>query len=140
MYEMSTSRLNDEEPELSAERKVRSILKALGGHEATMASRAGLKKKVRFALQEPDHEGHDRPRKVVSELQSETARETVSTMRSAHDTQPTHDRSTERVSYQLENVHTKVPETSLRHKSKDGTVSSRTVMRYDATLPEAATD
>ncbi len=125
MYEMSTSRLNDEGPELSAERKVRSIFRASGGHEATMA---GLKKKVRFVLQEPDHKGHDRPRRVVSELKSGTDRVCVSTMRSAHDTQPLHDRSSERVSHQLENVHTTVPKTSLRHKSKAGTVSSRTVM------------
>ena len=44
------------------------------------------------------------------------------------------------MSHQLENVHTTVSETSLRHKSNDGTVSSRTVMRYNATPPEATTD
>ena len=54
MTEMSTSRLNDEKSELSNDvRAVRSILKA-GGHGAQLASFAGFKKKVRFALQEPD--------------------------------------------------------------------------------------
>jgi len=33
-----------------------------------------------------------------------------------------------------------VPETVLRHKSKDATVSGRTVTRYDAALPEAIID
>lgn len=141
MYELSTSRLNDGESELSNDvRAVRSILKASGGHEATMASRAGLKKKVRFALQEPDRDGLDGPRREASELKQSKSSERVSTMRSAHDTEPLHDDSSERVSHRSESVHTTVPETVLRHKSKDVTVSSRTVTRYDADPPEAITD
>ena len=46
MFEMSTSRLNEEESELSEERKVRSILKAGIGHEATLASPCGCQKKT----------------------------------------------------------------------------------------------
>jgi hypothetical protein len=45
MYEMSTSRLNDEEPEHSAELVLRSILKT-AGHEADEASTVGPKWKV----------------------------------------------------------------------------------------------
>ena len=52
MIELSTSRLNDGESELSDERKVRSILKAGIGHKASLASPAGSKKNVRFVLQE----------------------------------------------------------------------------------------
>ncbi len=37
-------------------------------------------------------------------------------------------------------VHTTVPETIRRHKSNDGTVSSRTVTMYGATRPEAELD
>ncbi len=33
-----------------------------------------------------------------------------------------------------------MPETVRRHESNDGTVSGRTVMKYDATLPEAELD
>ena len=68
MYEMSTSRLNDEESERSDELTVRSILKT-AGPEAAEASTVGPKRKVRFDLQEPDRKaaeastgGHDGPR------------------------------------------------------------------------------
>jgi len=44
MYEMSTSRLNDEESERSAELEVRSVFKT-AGHEATLASTVGPKGK-----------------------------------------------------------------------------------------------
>ncbi len=37
-------------------------------------------------------------------------------------------------------MHTTVLETVRRHKYNDGTVSGRTVTRYDATLPEAELD
>ncbi len=37
-------------------------------------------------------------------------------------------------------MHTTVPETVRRHKSNDGTVSGRTVTRYDATLLETELD
>ena len=46
MIELSNSRLNEEESELSEERKVRSILKAGIGHEATLASPCGCLKKT----------------------------------------------------------------------------------------------
>ena len=69
MIELSTSRLNDGESELSDERKVRSILKAGIGHEASLASPAGSKKKVRFVLQESGPEGQDQPRRVASALE-----------------------------------------------------------------------
>jgi len=59
MIELSNSRLNEEESELSDERKVRSILKAGIGHEAPLASPAGIKKKVRFILQESGREGQE---------------------------------------------------------------------------------
>ena len=86
MTEMSTSRLNDEESELSNDvRAVRGILKA-GGHEALLASSAGSKKKVRFALQEPDRAGSERPSGVASGLKTSNNRKRASTMRSAHDT------------------------------------------------------
>ena len=52
MYEMSTSRLDDEEPERGAELEVRSILKTAGS-EADEALTVGSKTKVRFELQEP---------------------------------------------------------------------------------------
>ena len=91
MTEMSTSRLNDEESELSNDvRAVRGILKAVG-HEALLASSAGSKKKVRFALQEPDHAGSERPSGAASGLKTSNNRKRVSTMRSAHDTQPLSD-------------------------------------------------
>jgi len=44
MYEMLTSRLNDEESERSAELEVRSVFKT-AGHEATLASTVGPKGK-----------------------------------------------------------------------------------------------
>ena len=92
MTEMSTSRLNDEESELSNDvRAVRSVLKAVGGQEAPLASPAGSKKTVRFALQEPDHAGLDRSSGEASELKTSSNRKRVSTMRSAHDTQPLSD-------------------------------------------------
>jgi hypothetical protein len=54
MFEMSTSRLNEEESELSEERKVRSVLTAGIGHEATLASSLWVSKEDSgFALQEP---------------------------------------------------------------------------------------
>ena len=65
----------------------------------------------------------------------------ASTMRSAHDTQPQNDdESSVRGSHRSETVHTTVPETVLRHKSKDATVSGRTVTRYDSAPPEAILD
>jgi hypothetical protein len=104
----------------SAEREVRSV----GGQEAPLASPAGPKGN---ALQEPDYEGHDGSA-IVSEWY------VYSTMRSAHDTKPLHDdRSAERMSRRPETVHTTVPETALRHNSKDVSVSSSTVTRCDAT-------
>ena len=139
MCELSTSRLNDEESERSAEPAVRSILKA-AGHEAQQASTAGSTKKVRFALQEPDRDGHDRPRGVASELKQPNSHKRASTMRSAHDTQPRSDELSARVSHRPETAHKTVPEVALRHKSNDVTVSSRTVTRYDATPPEVTLD
>ena len=85
MTEMSTSRLNNEESELSNDvRAVRSVLKA-GGHEALLASPAGSKKKVRFTLQEPGRAGPERPSGAASELETSNNRKRVSTMRLAHD-------------------------------------------------------
>ena len=37
-------------------------------------------------------------------------------------------------------MHTTVPETALRHKSNDGTVSGRTVTKYNGTSPEVIFD
>jgi hypothetical protein len=142
MIEWSTSRLNGEESELNPARPVRSVLKAGNRHEATMASHpAGSKKTVRFELQEPDREGHDRTRRAASVTQHPNHHAQASTMRSAHDTQPQNDdESSVRASLRSETVHTTVPETVLRHKSKDATVSGRTVTRYDAAPPEAILD
>ena len=91
MVELSTSRLNDEKSELSNDVPVRSVLKAVGGQEAPLASPAGSKKTVRFALQEPDHAGLDRSSGEARELKTSSNRKRVSTMRSAHDTQPLSD-------------------------------------------------
>ena len=90
MVELSTSRLNDEKSELSNDVPVRSILKA-GGQEAPLASPAGSKKTVRFALQEPDPAGQERSSGEASGLKTSNNRKRVSTMRSAHDTQPLSD-------------------------------------------------
>jgi len=142
IVEMSTSRRNRVESELNSARPVRSILKAGNRHEATMASHpAGSKKKVRFELQEPDREGYDRTRRAASVTKHPNHHEQASTMRSAHDTQPqSDDESSVRETHRSETVHTMVPETVLRHKSNDATVSGRTVTRYDAALPEAIID
>ena len=86
MYEMSTARLNDEEPEHSAELVLRSILKS-AGPEATMASIVGPKRKVRFDLQAPGHDGQDGPRGVATGSERLTHPMPASTMRSAHDTE-----------------------------------------------------
>jgi hypothetical protein len=95
----------------------------------------GPKRKVRFALQEPDYEGQDGPRGAASGLNQSSRQQSVSTMRSAHDTGLDDAVSSTRVSHRPEEtVHTMVPDTALRHKSTDGTVSSGTVTRYDATL------
>ena len=115
MCELSTSRLNDEESERSAEPAVRSILKA-AGHEAQLASTEGSTKKVRFALQEPDRDGHDRPRGVASELKQPNSHKRASTMRLAHETQPRSDESSARVSLRPETAHKTVPDVALRHK------------------------
>ena len=107
-----------------------------------MASPAGSKKKVRVVLQESGPESQERPRRVASALEQSNHHKRASTMRSAHDTQPlSDDVSSGRATLRSgEIVHTTVPETVRRHKSNDGTVSSRTVTRYDATLPEAELD
>jgi hypothetical protein len=138
MIELSTSRLNNGESELSDERKIRSIFKAGIGHEASLASPTGSKKKVRFVLQELGREGQKRPRRGASALKQSNHHKRASTMWSVHDTQPLSDNeSSVRTS---ETVHTTMPETVRRHESNDGTVSGRTVMKYDATLPEAELD
>ena len=134
MVKLSISRLNDEKSELSNDvRAVRSILK-VGGHGARQA----FPKTVRFALQEPDPAGQERSSGAASGHKTSNNRKRVSTMRSAHDTQPLSDSvSNGKVSPRSDAVHTTVPEAAVRHKSNDGTVSSRTVTRYNGNSPEA---
>jgi hypothetical protein len=137
---MSTSRLNEEESEPNPARPVRSVLTAGIGQEATLASSLWVSKEDSgFALQESGpEEGQERPRRVASALEQSNHHKRVSTMRPTHDvdTQPlSDDVSSGRATLRSgETVHTTVPETVRRHKSNDGTVSSRTVTRYDATL------
>ncbi len=80
MIELSTSRLNNGESELSDERKIRSIFKAGIGHEASLASPTGSKKKVRFVLQELGREGQKRPRRGASALKQSNHHKRASTM------------------------------------------------------------
>ena len=140
MYEMSTTRLNEEAPEHSAELVLRSILKT-AGHEADEASTVGPKRKVRFALQDPDHDGHDGSRGVATGAERPTHLMPASTMRSAHDTEQLKDaESSMRAPRRPAETEQTMPETARRHKSNDGTVSSRTVTRYDANSPEVILD
>jgi hypothetical protein len=122
-------------------RAVRSVLKT-AGPEATLASTVGPKRKVRFVLQEPDRDGHDGPKGAASGLKRSNHHQSASTMRSPHDTEQLTDRvSSARVSHRPEEtVHTTVPVTALRHKSNDGTVSSRTVTRCNGNPPEVTLD
>ena len=103
-----------------------------------LASTAGSKKKVRFALQEPDRAGPERPSGEARELKTSSNRKRASTMRLVHDTQPRSDpASNGRVSPRPdETVHTTVPKTALRHKSNDWTVSGCTVTKYKGNSSE----
>ena len=141
MYEMSTSRLNDEEPERSAELEVRSILKTAGS-EADEAPTVGPKRKVRFELQAPGNDGHDRPRRAASELKRPNRHQDDSTKRSTHDSEQLADAvSPAKVSRRPEeSVHKLVPDADPRHKFNDGTLSSRTVTRYDANSSDVILD
>jgi len=134
---MSTSRLNEEESELSEERKVRSILKAGIGHKPRWRLPVGVyRRQCGLHCKCPDREGHDGSRRVASELKQLNTHKRSSTMQSAHDTQPLcDDVSSVKASLRSgKTVHTTVPEAVRRHKSNDGTVSSCTVTKYDATL------
>ena len=107
-----------------------------------LASSVGFKKKVRFAMQEPDRAGPERPSGAASGLQTSSNHKRVSTMRSAHETQPRSDTASNgRASPRPdETVHTTVPETAQRRKSNDGTVFGRTVTRYNGNSSEVTID
>ena len=143
MTEMSTSRLNDEKSELSNDvRAVRSVLKAVGGQEATLAFPAGSKKTVRFALQEPDRAGPERPSRAASEL------ETSNNCKRASRCDRRTIRSREAILHRMEEFHLGLMRLCTRRCQKqlsgisptDGTVSGRTMTKYNGNSPEVTLD
>ena len=93
-------------------------------------------------MHEPDREGYDGPRGEATGSERSTHLMSASTIRPAHDTEQLNDAesSVRAPSRPAETVHTTVPEAARRHKSDDGTVSKRTVTRYDANSPEVILD